>query len=233
MTSPTSRTGWLAAEALVGVLVGLLLLGALVGSVRAALRGGELVSSRVEALETARTVWAVLEEELGAGVMGRDWYLDSDGAIALRAFRGFGRICGHEDGTLTIAYRGTRLPDPGRDSLLILGPDGRWSPDSFELVSAPGLCTELADERVVGVAGLTRDPDRVVLIRVFERGSYHLADGAFRYRRGGGGRQPLTPERIAETSRFELSERGVVASVEMKPTSGVGPFTWALPSGLP
>jgi hypothetical protein len=35
-------------------------------------------------------------------------------------------------------------------------------------------------------------------------GSYHL-DDALRYRRGAGGRQPLTADVFASTSRFELS----------------------------
>jgi hypothetical protein len=31
-----------------------------------------------------------------------------------------------------------------------------------------------------------------LVVRVFERGSYHVSGGALRYRRGMGGRQPLT-----------------------------------------
>ncbi|HIF20809.1 MAG TPA: hypothetical protein EYQ27_02630 [Gemmatimonadetes bacterium] len=42
---------------------------------------------------------------------------------------------------------------------------------------------------------LSVTPDEpVVLARLFERGSYHISGKALRYRRGGAGRQPLTPE---------------------------------------
>ena len=43
-------------------------------------------------------------------------------------------------------------------------------------------------------------PGGALFGRVYERGSYHLTLGALRYRRGGGGRQPLTPLRVAEGS---------------------------------
>jgi hypothetical protein len=45
---------------------------------------------------------------------------------------------------------------------------------------------------------LVPEPTDPVLGRIFEGGSYHFSGGALRYRRGAGGRQPLTPERVRE-----------------------------------
>jgi hypothetical protein len=69
-----------------------------------------------------------------------------------------------------------------------------------------------------------------VLVRLYERGTYYLADGAFRYRRGAGGRQPLTPERVAPGSGF----RPVVGGVEIRvrvtaqPGSVSDEFVWVV-----
>jgi hypothetical protein len=52
-------------------------------------------------------------------------------------------------------------------------------------------------------------PPQTVLVRLFERGSYHLSGSALRYRRGGSGRQPLTPEiwSMPATRWVESAER--------------------------
>ena len=44
-------------------------------------------------------------------------------------------------------------------------------------------------------------PAEPILLRFFETGSYHLGDDALRYRRGSGGRQPLT-EPVLATAIF-------------------------------
>ncbi len=56
--------------------------------------------------------------------------------------------------------------------------------------------------------GLEPEPASRGIVLIFERGSYHLADGAFRYRRGRAGRQPVTEALLAAGS-FEV-ERGLV-----------------------
>ncbi len=68
-----------------------------------------------------------------------------------------------------------------------------------------------------------------VLARNFEIGSYHLADGAFRYQRGNGRRQPLTAERLSELSGFRASGGDLEVTVSLTGNAAgmpPGSFVW-------
>lgn len=172
-------------------------------------RAATALSVRAEGLETVRTVGWLLPEELSGGEPERDWWVAGD-SIGLRAFRGVGFVLGDSvrGDRVRVCYRGIRSPAPEKDSVLFLGIDGRWR--AHDLVSRalrPGACVQTADaweeEWVV-----SPEAGRSVLVRLFERGSYHLSSGALRYRRGAGGRQPLTPERILEGNILVPSSPG-------------------------
>jgi hypothetical protein len=110
----------------------------------------------------------------------------SEDSVRLRAFRGGGHVCGVQDGSVYVLYRGVRQPDPAKDSVLFLGPDG---------VEARRLEAERQSSECGGSLELDVDepvPDAAAWALLFESGAYVLADGAVRYRRGEGGRQPLT-----------------------------------------
>jgi hypothetical protein len=161
--------------------------------------------ARNDLLEVQRVAAWVLERELAGARPGLDWSPHAEG-LAVRAYRGWGLACASaRDGTgstlpgAVVDYRGLRQPDPAKDSLELTGADGARRVVSLARVTA----LEPAD---VGCAPGTRalhlrwsgddvDPGAtsraVVLVRVFERGLYAV-DDAFRYRRGAGGRQPLT-----------------------------------------
>lgn len=198
---PTVPSGFTLPEALVTVLLLALLIQG-VWSVFTHHRNAALATThRAEGLETIRTVSWILSRELSGSRDGRDWRGLSPDSFTVRAFRGMGTVppSGSPKGTLRVCYRGIRIPDPQKDSVLLLTLAGSWH--------AVGLGTR----RVVAAAcpflpggrleewtlkgGNGNDPDGVVA-RIFESGSYHLADEAFRYRRGRGGRQPLTAPRI-------------------------------------
>lgn len=231
--------GYVLAEILVALMLGLIALTSLTGIVIAALRWNRALTSRVEGLEVARTVWLVLEEELRGARIVRDWTLDSDEVLSLRAFRGLGRICGESDGSWVVAYRGRREPDPARDSLLVLGSDARWHVRDLESVASPASSGSCSEDAADTVLGLTWSGDRVpaaILLRVFERGSYHLADGAFRYRRGSAGRQPLTVERVADSSRFDIVNGSLQITLELTRTvelPGPASLVWRLSEAGP
>ncbi len=134
----------------------------------------------------------------GTSVMswrGRDWVVLASDSLALRAFRGWGPVCGSgtEPGRIVVAYHGERMANPVKDSVLILTAYG-WRPaDLTRRSSEVGSCaTELGGAS----EAWTIDPPvtGALVARVFERGSYHISGGALRYRRGLGGRQPLTPD---------------------------------------
>lgn len=178
-------------EVLVSLILGLLLLSGgwrILGVHR--MVAAELVG-RAERLETEHIVGWVLSRELRHGGGGDRGAAEGD-SVPLRAFRGGGTVCGATDGLVRVRYRGSRRPDPEKDSVLLLGSDGRWRPHELTATDT-GRCD---DGGLEPAEAWTLDPppeSGVVLVRLFERGSYHVADGALRYRRGPGGRQPLTP----------------------------------------
>jgi len=221
------------AEAIVALGLGLLVLGAFVGAATGSLRWIARLWEEAETVDLVHTVWAVLDEELRPGVPGRDWELHESGKwVSLRAFRGIARVCGPaaEDDTWAVAVRGRREAEVGRDSVLVLGRDGGWRAFALESVERGGACLPRIDEvaeRWGWAQGSTAPP---VLVRFFERGEYHLADGALRYRRGGGGRQPLTPERISDESGFEAISGGLEVVVRLLSRTGGAPaaFRWTV-----
>jgi hypothetical protein len=153
---------------------------------------------RSEALETERVGWHVLLAEVSLGVPERDWGPAQRTALPLRVFRGVGELCpgGGSPSDGLVRYRGIRLPEPEKDSLLMVDAAGSWRAVRLvQRASSEEVCGAWAGE---AVERWSWDPPvtGTLLARVFERGSYHLEDRAVRYRLGAAGRQPLTPERL-------------------------------------
>lgn len=217
-------------ELLIALTLATVVLAGVVGFLLASVRWTDRTSARAEALELVRTVWVVLDEEIRPGLPGRDWRLTSDRAVELRAFRGVGRVCGLEGGRWAVAYRGIRAPDPNRDSLLVLGRDGGWRGALLEGAWTGGVGCELDPGESARLLTWTGGGDEEpVLVRSFESGRYSLEEGAFRYRRGAGGRQPLTPERVGPSSRFEAEAPGIRVRLEVRGWGAVPPtepFDW-------
>jgi len=169
------------------------------------------VASRLGAdmdlLSARRLAGIVIGKELRAGVAGRDWLTPSTDSLSLRAFRGWGVVCGFgaEPGTIYLTYRGERAANPAKDSVLILTAEG-WRRADLTASSSWGQSCAMdfgADAEV-----WTIDPPvpGALVARIFERGSYHVSGGALRYRRGLGGRQPLTSE-VFDDDRSTLEVR--------------------------
>lgn len=179
---------------------------------------------REEALdqEALFTVAGVLDWELG-GSSGR---IDAEGGIALRAFRGWGRVCAAGAHWAEVTWQGIRRPDPSRDSLLLIGAGGAVRVRLLTLASARSSLTSCGEgsmdhehlrlewtEPLVGggllAGGEATDRAGVpVLVRAFEAGSY-VPGAALRYRRGQGSRQPVTAERFTG-SAAQRSDDGVI-----------------------
>ena len=146
--SPTVRTssrrGGLLVEMIVGLSIGAALLTTLATFVTSSVQwhrsivvpGGGASRSRARSGRCSKKNWG--------RAPGRDWVVDSAGALDLRAFRGFGRVCpGLGGGGLTVAFRGERLPEPIRDSALVLREDGEWTSAplvSVASTSGPSAC---------------------------------------------------------------------------------------------
>jgi len=167
--------------------------------------GGAAVAARAEALETVRTIGWLLPEELAGGRAGTDWSGAGTDSLRVRAFRGVALPDPKEPGEglalnqWKVCFRGLRSPNPEKDSILALGVDGRWRLFSLSR-------RRRGDDSCPGPGSVTPEdwfvdppPDTpLILGRLFEAGSYYLVNGALRYRRGEGGRQPLTPLRLSE-----------------------------------
>lgn len=158
----------------------------------------ERLLERQAILQAERTVSWVLSTEIGAGRPGHDRDVLTADVLDLRAFRGRGWPCAARvspQGWLPVRQSGWRRPEPAKDSVVLLDGEGRRAAfDLQERAAGATPCRTTPGEyaewwRLSGAGGL-----RATFLRYFERGSYHLEDAAFRYRRGRAGRQPLTEE---------------------------------------
>lgn len=182
------QEGFTVAEALVTSVLMLLVLQVAWSSTAGTARAAVGIADRAEGLAGARAVAWVLGEELEGGRAVIDVGRPAADSFAMRAFRGTAIVCAQEDSATFVVRRvGTRSPDPGKDSVLALTPDGRWLAGRLEAWSrAPGTCPSLSEGREERWR-LFDPAARVMLFRLFERGSYHLTGGALRYRIGRGG----------------------------------------------
>ena len=181
----------------------------------------------MDVLAARRLAVAVLGRDLRRGVAGRDWR-DPDGdSLPLRVFRGWGVACAGLSArrdVVAVSYRGARAPSPPKDSVLVLT-DGGWV--AADLVRRVRTREHLCPDGLDSATELwTLDrPISGPLMRVFERGTYHVAGGALRYRRGKGGRQPLTAEVFIESSALEGTGGRILLRL-MSDRTPVGDGAW-------
>jgi len=180
----------------------------------------ERLLERQAVLQAERTVSWVLATEIGSGRPAKDRAVVEPDVLGLRAFRGRGLPCADRvslDGWLPVRVSGWRLPEPTKDSVVLVDGAGRRAVvDLAERGSGPSPCRTTGNERaewwrLPAAAGL--EP---TMLRYFERGSYHLEDAAFRYRRGRAGRQPLTEE-VLDRARSGLTRNGASIVVRFHP----------------
>jgi len=185
--------GFSLAEVLVALVLAALLAQMLLTLLGAHRRLATRAALSVEEREATRLVRELLGSELREAVPGRDGAVPVEDTVGLRVFRGVARACSDDAGTGAVRVEvlgGIRRADPEKDSLLVLGADGVWRALALEgRWGAARSCGEGGEEWRIGEAL----PSAPLLLRYFERGSYHFVDGVLRYRRGGGGRQPLVP----------------------------------------
>lgn len=189
-----TRAGASVPEVLTTLLLGAFLLQVCWSVLDAQRRVTRRLLAGSDAAEAGRIITGVLRRELWAGVAGADWTAPDGDSLSVRSFRGTGLPCGPASppGDVPVVRRGGLVPVPGRDSVAALLPTGRWSVHGLaDRGSAEEVCSEEGAERWTLKPAPAAPP---VLLRLFRRGSYHLAGGTLRYRRGLGGRQPLAPE---------------------------------------
>ena len=203
------RRGFSAIELVVGIAVSGVLAALLVGGFVAACRRGRAAFERATAGEAIRVAGLVLRQELRTA-SPRDVIAGAPDSLALRVLRGVGVSCDTASGGARVRFRGARLPEPDKDSLILVtgSRDERITPLRDAREEGAGACRASPDERVFVIRAEESIPVGRVLL-LFERGSYHLADRALRYRRGAGGRQPLTATVVdTRASAFAIDSVG-------------------------
>jgi hypothetical protein len=188
----------LAAMTLAG-LAGTLVCGMLLSQLRLARN----VAERAATADAVRVALAVLDGELRRST-AMDVRALSPDSLALRSFRGAGLVCRQEGGAVIVRYRGDRLPDARKDSVLLLG-EGPEQVHALEDVRtmAADSCAAGHGEVLLRMR-LTGIISRPVIALAFESGHYYLTARALRYRLGAEGRQPITPELFVHpATRFE------------------------------
>jgi hypothetical protein len=200
--APGLRRGSSLAELLLALSLGGLILAAVAVTLQAQGQAVRVQRERVELAAALRIAEVVIQGELRLAAPRSDLLAVASDSVGLRAARGSAIVCGVADGAVLVRYRGLRQPDPEKDSVVVAG-----DTTALALASStvrPGMCDPLPGETVYRWA-LAAAPSPGTFLLLFETGSYHLSGGGLRYRRGAGGRQPLTPELLdSRGSSFTL-----------------------------
>lgn len=187
----SGRPGFTVVEGLVALVVSAILVAGVASTIVTASRLERTAADRAEALASGSLAATVLGHELRATEPAGDGLALEPDSVGLRAFRGTGIVCAADSLSADLRYRGIRAPDATKDSLLVLTGAVPERAAPLASTSTSTVCILAPGESGVTVRpGAGMIPGDIVL--VFERGAYHLAGGALRYRRGAGGRQPLT-----------------------------------------
>lgn len=207
----SARRGSSLAELLLVAWLFALVLAALARFAGAQGRLAAAQQDRTRAAEAVRTASLILEGELRY-LTAADVIAPAAESLRVRAVRGSGTICGTDGSDILVRYRGARLPNPRKDSLILVV--GGWPAES-----APrAFSGVVADQACGGALRLTLgDPplqSRAVVL-VYETGTYHLAGDALRYRAPGAGRQPLT-EAVVGPAAFGVSDPGSAVELSLE-----------------
>lgn len=227
------RSGTSLIEMIAAMTLSSFVLAVMAGICVAQMRLARTIAERAVATESARTVSSVLTGEARRMIVA-DVIASSHDSLAIRAFRGLGLPCGVTAAGVLVRYTGDRMPDTTKDSVLIVTSPGESPTVLQQSVPAPGQCPSLPGEVILEWRTGHALPLTAVLL-AFESGSYHLSSGAFRYRTGAGGRQPLTPDVLQhpgsrfigvspQSIRFQLEADGILSH-----QAAPFPFTPAVP----
>ena len=197
-----SRSGFALIEVLVTAVLSSLVLSAAAMLLHGQSRLARNISERSERNDAMRSALATVQLEVRNLDPATDLRAVARDSIAARIFRGVAVVCGFRTGTIYVRYRGLRLPDPAKDSLLQVGVENTESLDF--IAASDDACPHARDEQVLAARwNAPAIPGSVWL--VFESGSYHFSTNALRYRRGPESRQPITNEVLNDrTSSFAL-----------------------------
>ena len=171
-------------------------------------------STRSERNDAARSALLTLRAELQTVTPRFDVRAVARDSIASRIFRGVGVVCGFRTGATFVRFKGLRLPDPAKDSLVQAGIENTAQLTS--VADAESACSHHPDENVLAMSWSAPATVGSVWL-IFESGAYHLSTNALRYRRGAETRQPITAEVLNDrTSVFQPVADSVLRAVRVQ-----------------
>ncbi len=145
------------------------------------------ILERSERSDAARSALLTLGQEWRTLAPSADIYAVAADSISTRIFRGLALVCGRAAHKTLVRYRGLRLPDPAKDSLLQVA---NGNVLAFTMVAPDSGCLPAPGEQVLAFDSTVAS--RGIMWLLFEPGGYHLSTQALRYRRGADPRQPIT-----------------------------------------
>lgn len=152
--------------------------------------------------ESLRAARIILQNEVRYALPVQ-WVAAGGDSLSFRAVRGGGAVCSVTGDELTVRYSGVRFPDPSKDSVLLI------SDSVVELAAIAGSAPVAVCDGGLRIE-LSAPPSLTpAFTLIFERGTYAIAGGALRYRRGAAGRQPLTEDILAPGSGMSPSSRAI------------------------
>ena len=226
----TGNGGWTILESLIALTLGAavahIALQALLGTHE--LQEG--MREEVDRLVVLRVARSAIAADLGLGLEGADWRGFPPDSVSLRAYRGVGLVCLSltSGDTLYVRWQGVRLPNVRKDSVAVLGSNGRW--EQLDLVDDRRVSSKCPADTTFDLRRWIVDPapSAVPMVgRHWERGSYHVVDTVLSYRSrprknlaGSGSRQPITPGALRTPgTRFVDSLGGFHLLLTAKDTS--------------
>ena len=173
-------------------------------------RIAQRTSQTSELADATRSAALTLGAEWRTLVPQRDIYAVARDSVAGRVFRGSAVVCGHSAHKTLVRYRGLRLPDPAKDSVLQVGAE---TTASIISVASDTGCAVAPREQVLAFDWTAHAPIGSLWL-LFESGGYHLGTHALRYRRGSESRQPITNEVFDhQRSAFRATADSVIRSL--------------------
>jgi hypothetical protein len=188
------RPGFTLAELLASLAAGSLVAAVLLGLLAAQVRITRQATRRAAEADAMRVTAHVIGGELRR-MAAADLRAVSADSASVRAMRGLAVPCAADGDPLTVRYRGDRLPDPRKDSVLVLS---ALRPERASRLADVHPASSGACEVRPGEARMrwTLEPpaESASVLLLFEAGSYYLTARALRYRLGAEGRQPVSSE---------------------------------------
>lgn len=218
-----NRGGAVLPEVLTAFVLGTMIVCGILLLTRTQTRLAARIVDQARHADNLRTAELVLSAETRRISYVRDVYAVAGDSLSLRVFRGMGIVCAADAGTTFVRYRGVRLPDATKDSVLLVDSDRTFSVAGASEATRP--CGNLHGESVIGLRGPSPAIPIGTVLLLFESGSYYIAGRALRYRRGREGRQPITEEILDAGSGFQPRTGGETGGVVAIVTAGTAHFS--------